>query len=85
VGAVAALGSISSFVPQAIKIWREKDASSVSMSMYVVTVACFSLWIVYGLLLGSWPLVASNSASLMVSTFILCLKLRYGLRAQKTS
>ena len=40
---------MTSFLPQVIKIAREKDASSVSLRMYVVTVTGFALWIVYGL------------------------------------
>ena len=42
VGTAAALLSITSFAPQIVKIWREKDASSVSLRTYVVTVTGFS-------------------------------------------
>ena len=38
VGTVAALCSMSSFGPQIAKIWRERDASTVSLRMYLVTV-----------------------------------------------
>jgi MtN3 and saliva related transmembrane protein len=77
IGSAAALCSIVSFVPQAVKIIRERDASSVSLRMHVVTVTGFALWTVYGFLLQSWPLVASNLAALGVSGLILALKLRY--------
>lgn len=76
VGVGAAICSMASFAPQAYKIVRERDASSVSLRMYVVTVAGFSLWIAYGVLLKSWPLVASNAVCLMLAGLILCLKLR---------
>ena len=78
VGVAAAVCSMSSFVPQAVKIWRERDAASVSLRMYVVTVAGFSLWAAYGVALGSWPLVGSNLVCLALSAAILVLKLRYG-------
>jgi MtN3 and saliva related transmembrane protein len=77
VGVLAALCSIGSFLPQAIKIWRERDASAVSLQMYLVTAAGFALWIAYGVLLKSWPLIASNAASLAVSSSILGLKVRF--------
>ena len=77
IGTVAALCSMSSFVPQVVKIAREKDASQVSLRMYVVTVTGFSLWLAYGALLKSWPLIASNMVSLALSAAILALKLRY--------
>ena len=78
IGTGAALCSMSSFVPQVVKIWRDRDASSVSLRMYVVTVSGFSLWIAYGVMLKSWPLVGSNSVCLMLSAMILALKLRFG-------
>ena len=78
IGTGAALCSMSSFVPQVVKIWRERDASSVSLRMYVVTVTGFSLWTAYGVMLKSWPLVGSNSVCLMLSAMILALKLRFG-------
>jgi MtN3 and saliva related transmembrane protein len=77
VGVAAALCSMSSFVPQVVKIWREKDASSVSLRMYVVTVTGFTLWTAYGVLLQSWPLIGSNVVSLTLSAMILVLKLRF--------
>lgn len=45
VGTGAALCSMTSFVPQIIKIVRERDAASVSLRMYAVTVTGFALWI----------------------------------------
>lgn len=78
VGTVAALCSMGSFLPQVLKIWREKDASSVSLRMYVVTVTGFALWSAYGVMLKSWPLIASNLISLGLSAAVLILKLKFG-------
>jgi MtN3 and saliva related transmembrane protein len=77
VGTLAALCSMASFTPQIIKIWREKDATSVSLRMYVVTVTGFALWIAYGILIGSWPVAASNVVCLALSAAILALKWRF--------
>lgn len=81
VGTAAALLSITSFAPQIVKIWREKDASSVSLRTYVVTVAGFSCWIAYGVLIRAWPVVASNIACLLMSGAVLVLKWRYERRS----
>lgn len=77
VGTGAALCSMTSFVPQIAKIRRERDASSVSLKMYAVTVTGFTLWIAYGLMIGSWPVAASNMICLILSATILALKWRY--------
>ena len=50
VGSAAALCSIFSFAPQAMKIWKTRDASSVSLKTYALTVSCFCLWGAYGAL-----------------------------------
>ena len=77
VGTGAALCSMTSFAPQLIKIWKEKDASQVSLRMYLVTVTGFALWIAYGVLIHSWPVIGSNSVCLLMSAAILALKFRY--------
>lgn len=83
VGVAAALCSMSSFTPQLVKIWRERDAGSVSLRMYVVTVTGFGLWILYGAMLKSWPLVGSNLVSLGLSAAILALKLKFDRQAAR--
>jgi MtN3 and saliva related transmembrane protein len=77
VGTGAALCSMASFVPQILKIVRERDASSVSLHMYAVTVTGFSLWIAYGVMTTSWPVVGSNIVCLILSAAILVLKWRF--------
>ena len=78
VGTAAAVCSITSFLPQLFKIAREKDASSVSLRTYVVTVAGFGLWIGYGVLIGSWPVTVSNVLALACAGAVLAMKVRYG-------
>ncbi len=36
------------------------------------------LWIVYGVMLKSWPVAASNSINLLLAAAILVLRWRYG-------
>jgi MtN3 and saliva related transmembrane protein len=76
-GAAAAVCSTTSFVPQLIKLVREKTAESISLRMYALTVTAFVLWSGYGLMLKSWPLVFANLVSLALSATILALQLRY--------
>ncbi|CAN5483352.1 hypothetical protein BH10PSE3_BH10PSE3_41950 [soil metagenome] len=77
VGTAAALLSITSFAPQIIKIWREKDAESVSLRTYLVTVTGFACWIAYGVLIQAWPVIASNTACLLMSGAVLALKWKF--------
>lgn len=77
VGTLAALCTIVSFVPQIAKILRERDASSVSLRMYVFTVSAFTLWTAYGIMLEAWPLVLANSVSLALAATALWCKWRF--------
>jgi len=77
IGTGAALCSMASFVPQIVKIVRERDASAVSLRMYAVTVTGFSLWIAYGVLTKAWPVMAANTVCLVLSAAILALKWRW--------
>ena len=77
VGTAAAICSMTSFAPQIIKIWRERDASSVSLRTYAITVTGFVLWVVYGVMPESWPLVASNTVCVLMSATVLAMKWRF--------
>lgn len=77
VGTAAALLSITSFAPQILKIWKEKDASSVSLRTYIVTVTGFACWVTYGFLIHAWPVVVSNIACLLMSGGVLAMKWRF--------
>lgn len=76
IGTAAAICSMTSFAPQIIKIWRENDASGVSTRTYMVTVTGFVLWTIYGVLLGSWPVMVSNTICMLMSGTVLVMKLR---------
>ncbi|MBM6580117.1 SemiSWEET family sugar transporter [Microvirga sp. BT689] len=73
---IAGILSTSSFVPQVLKAWRERDTAAISKSMYLVTVTAFVLWSAYGFLIGAWPLIVFNLLSLGLSGTILALKIR---------
>lgn len=76
-GSLAALCSILSFAPQALKIWRERDASAVSLKTYSLTVTCFILWVAYGVMIQAWPIVVSNSFALLMASLVLVMKWRF--------
>ena len=78
IGYAAALLTTSSFVPQALHTFRTKDVSGISLGMYSVFTAGISLWLVYGLVLGAWPIVLANVVTLGLAAAILAMKLRFG-------
>ena len=77
-GTVAGLCTTGSFVPQVVKIWRDGDTDAISKRMYVLTVTAFGLWLAYGVLIRSWPLMVFNVAGILLSGTVLVLKIRHG-------
>lgn len=76
-GVGAAVCSITSFAPQIIKIWKERDASSVSLKTYSLTVTCFILWVVYGVMTEAWPVTFANGCALVMASGVLWMKWRF--------
>ena len=73
VGYLAAICSMTSFTPQAWKIIKTRDTSSISAPMYAVTVVGFALWLAFGLMKGEWPITITNAVCLVLSAFILLM------------
>jgi MtN3 and saliva related transmembrane protein len=78
IGVVAGACSMTSFVPQIVKILRERSAAAVSLHMYAVTIVGFICWTAFGVLTQSWPVTLANAVCLALVTTILVLRLRFG-------
>jgi MtN3 and saliva related transmembrane protein len=78
IGFSAGVLTTASFIPQAVKAWRSKDLEGLSAWMYVLISAGVALWFVYGIFLGSTPIIVFNAATLLLSLSILVAKLIRG-------
>ncbi len=83
VGYAAALLTTVAFVPQAWQAWHSRDLAGVSLPMYAVFTVGIALWLVYGLALGSWPMVLANVVTLALALLILGLKLQARRRGRR--
>ncbi len=77
IGYCAAILTTGSFVPQAWHTFSTRDVSGISLGMYSVFTVGVACWLVYGLLLGAWPVVIANAVTLLLAAAILVMKLRY--------
>jgi MtN3 and saliva related transmembrane protein len=75
IGICATIASTVSFTPQAWKIIKSRQTHDISTAMYAITVIGFALWTVYGLVLVQWPLIFTNGFCLILSAFILTMKI----------
>ena len=75
-GYLAAALTTLSFLPQAVTSLRTRRTDGLSLPMYAIFSTGVALWLVYGLLIGSWPIVAANLVTLMFALIILGLIVR---------
>ncbi len=76
-GYVAGACTTAAFWPQLYKTWSTKSAGDVSLGMLSIFSIGVGLWLAYGLLLDAWPIILTNSITIMLTVSILILKLRY--------
>ena len=66
------------FVPQLVRSWRSRSVKDVSCGMLTIFCTGVFLWLTYGLLIHSWPVIVANVVTLILAGAILILKLKYG-------
>jgi len=79
-GLLAACLTTSSFLPQAIRIWRTRSARDVSLVMYCMMTGGNALWLSYGVLIGSFSMIVANATCLLMVASVLYLKIQDMLR-----
>jgi MtN3 and saliva related transmembrane protein len=77
VGSLAAVLTTASFVPQVWHTYRSRDVRGISLGMYVAFAAGVFLWLLYGLMLGAWPIVVANAITLALALAILAMKISW--------
>jgi MtN3 and saliva related transmembrane protein len=77
VGMVAAICTTVSFLPQVIKVYRTKHTSDLSLPMYIIFSIGVFMWMCYGFLTGSLPIILANAITLVFCAYILAMKMTY--------
>jgi MtN3 and saliva related transmembrane protein len=78
IGAAGAVLTTLCWLPQALKVLRDKETRALSLMATAGFTAGVLLWLVYGLAIGDWPLIGSDAVTLALMLPILATKLRYG-------
>ena len=77
IGAIAAVFTTLSFLPQVIKVYKTRHTSDLSLPMYVIFSLGVFLWMCYGFFAGSLPIMIANAVVLVFCTYILAMKIVY--------
>ncbi len=77
IGFIAGGLSSALFIPQIIKILKEKSAEELAMLTVIIGVISSSLWLWYGILNGHISMIVTNSVSILASVILLGLKWKF--------
>jgi MtN3 and saliva related transmembrane protein len=82
VGSIGAVCTTGAFVPQVLRVWRLRRAEEISLTTFSVFALGTLVWLIYGFIIDSVPVIAANGATLVLALTIVALKLNYD-RAQR--
>lgn len=75
-GYLAAFCTTIAFIPQAVKIYKSQHTKDISLGMFSLLITGFTLWLWYGILLVSYPIIIANSVTIIIAIYILVTKFR---------
>ena len=77
IGFIAGGLSAALFIPQIIKIIKEKSAEEISVVTCIIGVISSGLWLWYGILNDHLSMMVMNSVSVMATLILLTLKFKF--------
>ncbi|MDP3732040.1 MAG: SemiSWEET transporter [Candidatus Omnitrophota bacterium] len=77
IGMLAAICTTIAFIPQVYKIYKTKHARDLSLPMYVLFSVGVLLWLVYGIIINSLPVILANGITFISCVYILVMMVKY--------
>ncbi len=73
IGYLAATLTTIAFFPQAHLVYKTRRVENLSLGLFTLfTTGVFS-WLLYGLLIGNWPIIVANGLTLIQAGYILVM------------
>ncbi len=83
VGYLAGFCTAIAQFPQAYKVIRTGETSSISLGMYIIMTLGIFFWFMYGILIPDLPMILANFVCLIPSVYILFITIRNSNRLKK--
>ena len=77
IGTLAGLISCVTFFPQVVKTFRSKSARDISPAMFLLALTGTALWLIYGIMIHSNPIIFTNCIVFILSAIMLILYFKY--------
>ena len=73
IGYIAAVLSVSAFLPQVWKVIKTRNTKGMSTAMWALETGAFATWIAYGITRNAWPIILPNAICGLCAAFILVM------------
>ena len=73
IGYIAGIFTSLAFIPQVVKVIKDKNTEGLSLSMYLMFVIGVSLWVTYGFFVHDIPVLITNLVTLAFSFPVLSM------------
>ncbi|TSC83784.1 MAG: hypothetical protein G01um101413_924 [Parcubacteria group bacterium Gr01-1014_13] len=77
IGLAAAILTTSAFLPQVIRVVKNRSTHDISLAMFVLFCTGIFLWLIYGILIKDIPIIIANAATFILATIILIYKFKF--------
>ena len=78
IGLVAAACTTIAFFPQILQVYRTKQTRDLSLPTFILLTTGIFLWLIYGILLESLPIILANSITFIGCFYIMIMKIKLG-------
>lgn len=78
IGFLAAIFTTIAFVPQAYQVYKTRKTQDLSLGMFLLFTLGVFLWLIYGILLGAFPIIVANLITFLLALYILTMKVKLG-------
>ncbi len=75
IGYIGAFMTTAAFFPQTWQVIRTRDTRSISLAMYILFTLGICFWLIYGVMIESFPVTIANAITLVLSSIILYMKI----------
>lgn len=76
-GVAAGVLTTIAFVPQVLRVWRTRTARDLSLATFSIFTLGVALWLAYGVMIASLPIVLANAVTLLLAGSILVMKIAF--------
>jgi MtN3 and saliva related transmembrane protein len=66
-----------SMIPQVLKSHRTKSVKDISFLMLFIIMIGTALWVIYGVMITSLPIIAMDGFGLLVNLLLILMKIKY--------